>query len=171
MGKQNIFQKVGFFVKDFFNHWNTPPKEGYYLPNKEFIAYSVGGMGVQGIWYFYSVFCNKRRCTSCARIQFWRYDSSIYDLDNRIAYAFPCAYRRLDNRQHQYQWGKYRPYLLFAGALSVVCYWMLAFIPDLFYAGQRLRTYSKNSVACRGYVSVGAVYSGDGVSVSSPSAE
>ena len=49
MAKQNIFQKAGFLVKDFFAHWNTPPKEGYYLSNKEFLAYSVGGMGVQGM--------------------------------------------------------------------------------------------------------------------------
>ena len=37
----DIWQKAG--------HWNTPAKEGYYLPNKEFVAYSVGGMGVQGM--------------------------------------------------------------------------------------------------------------------------
>ena len=47
--KTNIFQKAGFFIKDFFSHWNIPAKEGYYLSNKEFIAYAVGGMGVQGM--------------------------------------------------------------------------------------------------------------------------
>lgn len=49
MAKNNIFAKLSFFVKDFFAHWNIPAKDGYYLSNKEFVAYSVGGMGVQGM--------------------------------------------------------------------------------------------------------------------------
>ena len=70
MAKQNIFQKAGFLVKDFFAHWNTPPKEGYYLSNKEFLAYSVGGMGVRGYGYTYTVLCNQHGRAPRIRLQF-----------------------------------------------------------------------------------------------------
>ena len=40
-------------IKGFFTHWNRPA-EGSYVPSKEVVAYSVGGMGVQ----FMAVICN-----------------------------------------------------------------------------------------------------------------
>lgn len=40
--------KIIGVVKDFFLHWNKPA-EGKYVPGKEVVAYSVGGMGVQFI--------------------------------------------------------------------------------------------------------------------------
>ena len=40
--------KIIGIVKDFFVHWNKPG-EGKYVPSKEVVAYSVGGMGVQFI--------------------------------------------------------------------------------------------------------------------------
>ena len=40
--------KIFGVVKDFFVHWNAPA-EGKYVPSKEIVAYSVGGMGVQFI--------------------------------------------------------------------------------------------------------------------------
>lgn len=43
-----ILNKAGEVVKDFFRYWNKP-SEGNYVANKETIAYSVGGMGVQFI--------------------------------------------------------------------------------------------------------------------------
>lgn len=39
-------------IKGFFKHWNKPA-EGSYVPSKETVAYSVGGMGVQ----FMAVIC------------------------------------------------------------------------------------------------------------------
>ena len=41
-------KKIFAAVKGFFTHWNTPA-EGNYVPSKEVVAYSVGGMGVQFI--------------------------------------------------------------------------------------------------------------------------
>ena len=41
-----IVDKAVGVVKDFFRHWDKPA-EGNYVGNKEIIAYSVGGMGVQ----------------------------------------------------------------------------------------------------------------------------
>ena len=40
----------------------------------------------------------------------------------------------IDNTETK--WGKYRPYLLFTGFLSVACFWLLAFIPNLFMPGE-----------------------------------
>lgn len=132
MGKQNIFKKVGFFVTDFFKHWNTPPKEGYYLPNKEFVSYAVGGMGVQGFGILTQYFA----------INIGIHLSLVYNFDAMIVqytswiiavltlFRAPIVGWIIDNTNTR--WGKYRPYLLFTGVLSVLCYWMLAFIPDWF---------------------------------------
>lgn len=40
-------------IKGFFVHWNRPA-DGSYVPSKEVVAYSIGGMGVQ----FMAVICN-----------------------------------------------------------------------------------------------------------------
>ena len=132
MGKQNVFQKVGFLVKDFFGHWNTPPKEGYYLPNKEFVAYSVGGMGVQGMGILTQYFA----------INMGVHLAFVYNFDQRVVFwttmimALLSLFRAplvgwiMDNTKTK--WGRYRPYLLYTGLLSVACFWLLAFIPNMF---------------------------------------
>ena len=132
MGKQNIFKKVGFFVTDFFKHWNTPPKEGYYLPNREFVAYAVGGMGVQGFGILTQYFA----------INVGVHLSLVYNFDAMIVqyttwiialltlFRAPIVGWIIDNTNTK--WGKYRPYLLFTGVLCVLSYWLLAFIPDWF---------------------------------------
>lgn len=54
MGKiSGAVKSVFGAVKGFFVHWNRPT-EGKYVPSKEVVAYSVGGMGVQ----FMAVICN-----------------------------------------------------------------------------------------------------------------
>ncbi|MDE6189842.1 MAG: MFS transporter, partial [Clostridia bacterium] len=143
MGKQNVFQKVGFLVKDFFAHWNTPPKEGYYLPNKEFIAYSVGGMGVQGMGILTQYFA----------INMGLYLSVVYNFDQRVVlwttwimailslFRAPLVGWIMDNTNTK--WGKYRPYLLYTGLLSVVCFWLLAFIPNIFMPESGVHTTEK----------------------------
>ncbi len=45
---KKFFGSVLGAVKSFFTHWSTPA-EGNYVPSKEIVAYSVGGMGVQFI--------------------------------------------------------------------------------------------------------------------------
>ncbi len=138
MGKQNIFQKVGFVVKDFFNHWNTPPKEGYYLPNKEFLAYSVGGMGVQGFGIFTQYFAIN---VGVHLALVYNFDAMIVQYTTWIValltlFRAPIVGWIIDNTNTK--WGKYRPYLLFTGVLCVLCYWMLAFIPDFFMPSNAL---------------------------------
>lgn len=128
----NIFQKAKFIVKDFFEHWNTPAKEGYYLSNKEFMAYAVGGMGVQGMGILTQYFA----------ISMGVHLAYVYNFDQQIVlyttwivailslFRAPLVGWIIDNTETK--WGKYRPYLLFTGLLSVVCFWLLAFIPELF---------------------------------------
>ena len=142
MAKQNIFQKVGGLVKDFFAHWNTPPK-GYYLANKEFVAYSVGGMGVQAIGIFAQYFA----------ITVGVHLSVVYDFDQMIVYwtgwivallslvRAPLVGGVMDNTNTK--WGKYRPYLLFMGFVCIICYWMLAFIPNIFMPKSGIHTTDK----------------------------
>lgn len=134
--KTNIFQKAGFFIKDFFSHWNIPAKEGYYLSNKEFIAYTVGGMGVQGMGILTQYFA----------IAMGVHLAYVYNFDQQIVlyttwivailslFRAPLVGWIIDNTETK--WGKYRPYLLFTGFLSVACFWLLAFIPNLFMPGE-----------------------------------
>lgn len=49
-----MFKKIFNAIKGFFTHWNKPD-EGNYVPSKETVAYSVGGMGVQ----FLAVICGQ----------------------------------------------------------------------------------------------------------------
>ncbi len=128
----NLFQKAKFLVKDFFSHWNTPAKEGYYLSNKEFMAYAVGGMGVQGMGILTQYFA----------ISMGVHLAYVYNFDQQIVlyttwivailslFRAPLVGWIIDNTETR--WGKYRPYLLFTGLLSVVCFWLLAFIPSIF---------------------------------------
>lgn len=136
MKKQNIFQKAGFLVKDFFKHWNIPAKEGYYLSNKEFMAYSVGGMGVQGMGILTQYFA----------INMGVHLAYVYNFDQMIVlyttwimailslFRAPLVGWLIDNTNSK--WGRYRPYLLWAGFASVACFWLLAFIPNIFMPGE-----------------------------------
>lgn len=130
--KQNVFSKIGFFVKDFFAHWNTPPRKDYYLPNKEFIAYAVGGMGVQGMGILTQYFA----------ISVGIHLAFVYNFDQTIVlyttwimailalFRAPLIGWLVDNTNTK--WGKYRPYLLWTGLASVACFWLLAFLPNMF---------------------------------------
>lgn len=134
--KTNVFQKAGFLIKDFFAHWNSPAKEGYYLSNKEFMAYAVGGMGVQGMGILTQYFA----------ISMGVHLAYVYNFDQQIVlyttwivailslFRAPLVGWIIDNTETK--WGKYRPYLLFTGLLSVACFWLLAFIPNLFMPGE-----------------------------------
>lgn len=133
--KQNVFSKIGFFVKDFFAHWNTPPRKDYYLPNKEFIAYAVGGMGVQGMGILTQYFA----------INVGIHLAFVYNFDQTIVlyttwimailalFRAPLIGWLVDNTNTK--WGKYRPYLLWTGLASVACFWLLAFLPNMFMPG------------------------------------
>lgn len=48
-----MFKKIFNAIAGFFKHWNRPA-EGNYVPSKETVAYSVGGIGVQ----FLAVICS-----------------------------------------------------------------------------------------------------------------
>lgn len=134
--KGNLFRQVKFFVKDFFAHWNIPAKEGYYLSNKEFMAYAVGGMGVQGMGILTQYFA----------ITMGVHLAYVYNFDQQIVlytswimailslFRAPLVGWIIDNTNTK--WGKYRPYLLFTGLLNVACFWLLAFIPNLFMPGE-----------------------------------
>ena len=144
MGKQNVFKKVGGLVTDFFKHWNTPPKEGYYLSNKEFIAYSIGGMGVQGMGILVQYFA----ITMGVHLALvYNFDAMIVQYTTWIVailtlFRAPIVGWIMDNTNTK--WGKYRPYLLFMGFVSVALYWLLAFVPDWFMPDNALEHTTKS---------------------------
>ena len=49
MGKING-EKIKQTISSVKTHWNTPP-DGRYVPYKEILAYSVGGIGVKSVIY------------------------------------------------------------------------------------------------------------------------
>ena len=136
MKQPNVFSKVGFFVKDFFAHWNTPPPPDYHPPHKEFVSYAVGGMGVQGMGILTQYFA----------INVGVHLSVVYNFDQMIVFyttlivsilslfRAPLVGWIIDNTNTK--WGKYRPYLLFTGLACVVSFWLLAFIPNIFMPGE-----------------------------------
>lgn len=50
MAKTALGNKAKNFIVDFKDHWNEPYK-GRYIPNKEVVAYGIGGMGVYLVTY------------------------------------------------------------------------------------------------------------------------
>lgn len=132
MEEQNVFKKLGFYVKDFFAHWNTPPKEGYYLPNKEFVAYCVGGMGVQAMGILVQYFAIVMGVHLSVAYNF---DQNIVMITGWVMAVLsliraPIVGWITDNTNTKF--GKYRPYILYTGFATVAAFWLLAFIPNIF---------------------------------------
>lgn len=129
-----LIDKGKFFVKDFFAHWNTP-KEGDYVPNKEFAAYAVGGMGVQG----FTALMLYMGLAAGQKLAF------IYDFDiMAITYTglfisvltiliSPVRSWIIDNLRSKN--GKFRPYLKWLGPPCLLLFWSLAFIPNWIIQG------------------------------------
>lgn len=100
------------------------------------MAYAVGGMGVQGMGILTQYFA----------ISMGVHLAYVYNFDQQIVlyttwivailslFRAPLVGWIIDNTETK--WGKYRPYLLFTGLLSVACFWLLAFIPNLFMPGE-----------------------------------
>lgn len=112
------------------NHWKQPP-EGKYVSYKEFVSYSVGGIGVNTI---NALFTYVGLTANCLLI------GSAYGIDpihlatmaliiNILNLAkTPFVSMLVDNTDTKY--GKFRPYLLYTGVPSAILLVMMAFVPN-----------------------------------------
>ena len=122
-------EKIKQTVLSVKEHWSTPP-EGRYIPYKEILAYSVGGIGVKfviyTIWYI-SLSATSLLAGSALGLK----NGDLVKL-NMIAtiigmFLGPIRGLIIDNTRSSK--GKFRPYLLYTGIPSAILLTIFAFLP------------------------------------------
>lgn len=132
MKKENgksIFHKAGNALKGIKGHWNTPA-EGKYIPYKEVVSYSVGGIGVKFVIYVVC-YIGLSGTSLLAGSALGLKNGDLVKL-NMIATVIGIGLGFLrgmiiDNTRSKK--GKFRPYLLFAGIPSAAIVTLFAFLP------------------------------------------
>lgn len=122
-------EKIKQTVLSVKEHWSTPP-EGRYIPYKEILAYSVGGIGVKfviyTVWYI-SLSATSLLAGSALGLK----NGDLVKL-NMIAtviglFLGPIRGLIIDNTRSSK--GKFRPYLLYTGIPSAILLTIFAFLP------------------------------------------
>ena len=122
-------EKIKQTVSSVKEHWNSPP-EGRYIPYKEILAYSVGGIGVKfviyTVWYI-SLSATSLLAGSALGLK----NGDLVKL-NMIAtiiglFLGPIRGLIIDNTRSSK--GKFRPYLLYTGIPSGLMLTVFAFLP------------------------------------------
>ena len=122
-------EKIKQTVSSVKEHWNSPP-EGRYIPYKEILAYSVGGIGVKfviyTVWYI-SLSATSLLAGSALGLK----NGDLVKL-NMIAtiiglFLGPIRGLIIDNTRSSK--GKFRPYLLYTGIPSAILLTIFAFLP------------------------------------------
>lgn len=122
-------EKIKQTVSSVKEHWSSPP-EGRYIPYKEILAYSVGGIGVKfviyTVWYI-SLSATSLLAGSALGLK----NGDLVKL-NMIAtviglFLGPIRGLIIDNTRSSK--GKFRPYLLYAGIPSAILLTVFAFLP------------------------------------------
>lgn len=122
-------EKIKQTVSSVKEHWSTPP-EGRYIPYKEILAYSVGGIGVKfviyTVWYI-SLSAISLLAGSALGLK----NGDLVKL-NMIAtiigmFLGPIRGLIIDNTRSSK--GKFRPYLLYTGIPSAILLTIFAFLP------------------------------------------
>ena len=122
-------EKIKQTVSSVKEHWSTPP-EGRYIPYKEILAYSVGGIGVKFV--IYTVWYISLSATSLiAGSALGLKNGDLVKL-NMIAtiiglFLGPIRGLIIDNTRSSK--GKFRPYLLYTGIPSAILLTIFAFLP------------------------------------------
>lgn len=122
-------EKIKQTVSSVKEHWNSPP-EGRYIPYKEILAYSVGGIGVKFV--IYTVYYISLTATSLlAGSALGLKNGDLVKL-NMIAtviglFLGPIRGLIIDNTRSSK--GKFRPYLLYTGIPSAILLTIFAFLP------------------------------------------
>lgn len=122
-------EKIKQTVSSVKEHWSTPPV-GRYIPYKEILAYSVGGIGVKfviyTVWYI-SLSATSLLAGSALGLK----NGDLVKL-NMIAtviglFLGPIRGLIIDNTRSSK--GKFRPYLLYTGIPSAILLTIFAFLP------------------------------------------
>lgn len=122
-------EKIKQTVSSVKEHWSSPP-EGRYIPYKEILAYSVGGIGVKfviyTVWYI-SLSATSLLAGSALGLK----NGDLVKL-NMIAtiiglFLGPIRGLIIDNTRSSK--GKFRPYLLYTGIPSAILLTVFAFLP------------------------------------------
>lgn len=117
-------------VEEVKTYWNKPP-EGKYIPYQEFVAYSVGGIGVNTINSLFGYVALTANCLLLgSAYQIAPMDLAIMSIVMSILNLVktPFISMLVDNTNTKY--GKFRPYLLMTGVPTAALLILMAFIPN-----------------------------------------
>lgn len=125
----NLVSKIKNIVQNFFKYWSKPA-EGKFVSNKELVAYSAGGMGVQFIITMSYQVAMTANCYLIGSI--YGLKPSVLALLAGIATAVSLVLQPLkawliDNTNTKQ--GKARPYVLWLGLPTAILTCAAAFIP------------------------------------------
>lgn len=121
--------KVKDLTSNFKEHWNTPP-DGRYIPYKEILSYSVGGIGVKFVIYtIYYIGLSATSLLAGSALGLKNGDLVKLNLIATVIGIFlgPIRGMIIDNTRSKA--GKFRPYLLYAGIPSAIITTIFAFLP------------------------------------------
>ncbi len=110
-------------------HWSNPP-EGRYVPYKEILAYSVGGIGVKSVVYIiWDIALSATSLLAGSALGLKNGDLVKLNLIATIICMFlgPIRGYIIDNTRSSK--GKFRPYLLYTGIPSGIIVTIFAFLP------------------------------------------
>lgn len=122
-------EKIKQTVSSVKNHWSNPP-EGRYIPYKEILAYSVGGIGVKFV--IYTVWYISLSATSLlagSALGLKNGDLVKLNLIATVIGMFLGPIRGLIIDNTRSSKGKFRPYLLYTGIPSGILLTIFAFLP------------------------------------------
>lgn len=122
-------EKIKQTVLSVKEHWSSPP-EGRYIPYKEILAYSVGGIGVKFV--IYTVWYISLSATSLlagSALGLKNGDLVKLNLIATIIGLFLGPIRGLIIDNTRSSKGKFRPYLLYTGIPSAILLTIFAFLP------------------------------------------
>ena len=121
--------KVKGVVSSVKEHWNTPP-EGRYVPYKEILSYSVGGIGVKFLVYtIYDIGLSATSLLAGAALGLKNGDLVKLSIIATIIGIFLGPIRGLIIDNTRSSKGKFRPYLLYTGIPSAAITAVFALLP------------------------------------------
>lgn len=125
----NFSNQIKDKVLDFKAHWNTP-YEGRYIPNKEVVAYGIGGMGVHCATVLSAsigLSASNLIVGSCIQIK----PTHLYlmtVISNLIGFLF-CAIRSYLFDNVKSKMGKFRPFIKWLGLPTVLSSCLFVWMP------------------------------------------
>ena len=121
--------KVKGVVSSVKEHWNTPP-DGRYVPYKEILSYSVGGIGVKFLVYtIYDIGLSATSLLAGAALGLKNGDLVKLSIIATIIGIFLGPIRGLIIDNTRSSKGKFRPYLLYTGIPSAAITAVFALLP------------------------------------------